>query len=228
MKNTLLKRYNSILENISNTKKTYNINSDVTLVAVTKYARMEVVNEFLSLELSSPLAESKAQNLRDRSYIVKNANWHFIGRIQKNKIKYIVGTASLIHSIDSIDILSHINEYSCSKNIKQDVLLQFNISNEVTKGGFYVKDYKRVYDASLEFSNINVLGFMGMATYTDDQEVIGKEFESLKIMHSNIKEIYKNELFNVLSMGMSSDYEIAIKEGSTMIRVGSTLFDNLI
>ena len=112
-KNTLLKRYNSIIENISNIKNSQNINYDITLVAVTKYSSIEVINDFLELKLPSPLAESKAQSLRDRSNIIKNVDWHFIGGVQKNKIKYIIGVASLIQSLDSIDTLLFIDEYYC-------------------------------------------------------------------------------------------------------------------
>lgn len=227
-KNILLKRYNSILENISNIKNIHNIDYDITLVAVTKYSSIEVVNDFLELKLQSPLAESKAQSLRDRSNVVKNVNWHFIGGVQKNKIKYITGVASLIHSLDAIDTLSFMDEYSKKHDMVQNVLLQFNISDESQKGGFAIKDYKMVYEKSLEFNNINVLGLMGMAKYTDELSVINKEFESLRVIYEDIKNAYGNEAFNILSMGMSSDYEIALKQGSNMIRIGSTLFENLI
>ncbi len=227
-KNILLKRYNSIIENISNIKNSHNINYDITLVAVTKYSSIEVINDFLELKLSTPLAESKAQSLRDRSNIIKNADWHFIGGVQKNKIKYITGVASLIQSLDSIDTLLFMDEYSKKNGIVQNVLLQFNISDESQKNGFAINAYKMVYDKSLELNNINVLGLMGMAKYTDDISVINKEFESLRVIYDNIKSEYRNEIFNTLSMGMSSDYEIAIKQGSNMVRIGSTLFEDLI
>ena len=227
-KKILFKRYNSIIENISNIKNSHHINYDITLVAVTKYSSIEVINDFLELKLPTPLAESKAQSLRDRSNIIKNADWHFIGGVQKNKIKYITGVASLIQSLDSIDTLLFMDEYSKKNGIVQNVLLQFNISDEPHKNGFAINDYKMVYDKSLDLNNINVLGLMGMAKYTDDISVINKEFESLKVIYDSIKSEYRNEIFNILSMGMSSDYEIAIKQGSNMVRIGSTLFEDLI
>ena len=146
----------------------------------------------------------------------------------KNKIKYITGVASLIQSLDSIDTLLFIDEYSKKNGIVQNVLLQFNISDESQKNGFAINDYKMVYDKSLKLNNINVLGLMGMAKYTDDISVINKEFESLKVIYDSIKSEYRNEIFNILSMGMSSDYEVAIKQGSNMVRIGSTLFEDLI
>ena len=225
----ILKRYNLIEDNINRVKEKYNINYDVSLVAVSKYSSIETIKEFLSLNIDLPLAESKAQSLRDRvgeiGKIKDNVKWHFIGRIQSNKVKYIVKYADLIQSVDSIEIAECINKEALKNNKIQNILLQFNISDEGQKGGFSGDDYIGVYENIIKMPNVSVKGLMAIGKDTEDTSVIEEEFERLNIIYKEINKKYNNAL-SILSMGMSSDYELAIKHGSNMVRIGSSFLGN--
>lgn len=221
----ILKRYNSILSSIYIIKKKYNINYDINIIAVSKYSSIETIKKFLSLNIDLPLAESKAQSLRDRAgeiaEIKDNVKWHFIGRIQSNKIKYIVKYADLIQSVDSIDTAEYINKEAYKNNKIQNILLQFNISTEEQKGGFSMESYINTYENIIKMPNISVKGFMAIGKDTEDTILIEEEFEKLNIIFKEINSKYSNPL-SILSMGMSSDYELAIKHGSNMVRIGSS------
>ena len=162
----IFQKYNNIKNNINRIKEKYNINYNIEIVAVSKYASLENIKEFLNLNLDLPLAESKAQSLRDRvgelEKFNKNLNikWHFIGRIQSNKIKYIVKFSDLIQSVDSVEIAELINKEAQKNNKIQNILLQFNISFENQKGGFNLSDYKNIYEQILKMKNIKIKGLM--------------------------------------------------------------------
>lgn len=225
----ILSRYNSIMENIEKIRQKYSISYDVNIAAVSKYSSLETIKEFLSLNIDLPLAESKAQSLRDRAgeiaEIKDNVKWHFIGRIQSNKVKYIVKYADLIQSVDSIETAQYISKEAQKNNKIQDILLQFNISDEEQKGGFDTNSYHNIYESISSMSNICIKGLMGIAMYSENSSVIEKEFEKLNIIYEEINSKYKNPL-SILSMGMSSDYELAIKHGSNMVRIGSSFLGN--
>ncbi|WP_028329697.1 YggS family pyridoxal phosphate-dependent enzyme [Brachyspira alvinipulli] len=225
----ILSRYNSIIENIERIKQKYSISYDISIAAVSKYSSLDTIKEFLSLNIDLPLAESKAQSLRDRAgeiaEIKDNVKWHFIGRIQSNKVKYIVKYADLIQSVDSIEIAQYISKEAQKNNKIQDILLQFNISDEEQKGGFDISNYHNIYENIIRMDNICVKGLMGIAMDSEDSLVIEKEFEKLNIIYEEINLKYKNPL-SILSMGMSSDYELAIKHGSNMVRIGSSFLGN--
>ena len=222
----IFQRYNEIKNNINLLKEKYNINYDIEIVAVSKYASLETIKEFLSLHLDLPLAESKAQSLRDRAGELenfKNIKWHFIGRIQSNKIKYIVKFADLIQSVDSIEIAEIINKEAEKNNKIQNILLQFNISAESQKGGFNLSDYKKVYQNILKLENIKIEGLMGVASNSEDSNLIENEFESLNKIYNEINFEFSKNQISILSIGMTSDYHLAIKHGANMIRIGSGL-----
>ena len=222
----IFQKYNEIKNNINLLKEKYNINYDIEIVAVSKYASLETIKEFLSLDLDLPLAESKAQSLRDRVGELenfKNIKWHFIGRIQSNKIKYIVKFADLIQSVDSIEIAEIINKEAEKNNKIQNILLQFNISAESQKGGFNLSDYKKVYQNILKLKNIKIKGLMGVASNSEDSNLIEKEFESLNKIYNEINFEFSKNKISILSIGMTSDYHLAIKHGANMIRIGSGL-----
>lgn len=228
----IFQKYNNIKNNINRIKEKYNINYNIEIVAVSKYASLENIKEFLNLNLDLPLAESKAQSLRDRvgelEKFNKNLNikWHFIGRIQSNKIKYIVKFSDLIQSVDSVEIAELINKEAQKNNKIQNILLQFNISFENQKGGFNLSDYKNIYEQILKMKNIKIKGLMGIASNSEEKNLIENEFEKLNKIFNDINlEFYKNKI-SILSMGMTSDYELAIKHGSNMIRIGSGLLGN--
>ena len=220
-RDTIKNKYDSIKENIDSLKEKYNINYDIDIVAVSKYSSIETIKEFLSLNINLPLGESKAQSLRDRAEELNknydNIIWHFIGRIQSNKVKYIVRYADLIQSVDSIEIAEYVNKEAIKNNKVQDILLQFNISNEEQKGGFNLADYNMVYDKIKNLSNVNIKGLMGISLKVDNDFEIEKEFESLNEVFLKLRD--KN--ISILSMGMTNDYHLAIKHGANMIRIGS-------
>lgn len=183
-----------------------------------------------------PLAESKAQSLRDRVGEITNFSndnikrdnikWHFIGRIQSNKVKYIVKFADLIQSVDSTEIAETINKEAEKNNKIQNILLQFNISNESQKGGFNLSYYKNVYENILKFKNIKIKGLMGVASNSDNSNLIENEFEKLNKIYNDINLEFVENKISILSIGMTSDYRLAIKHGSNMIRIGSGLFSD--
>lgn len=232
----IFQKYKDIKNNINILKEKYNINYNIEIVAVSKYASLETIKEFLSLNLNLPLAESKAQNLRDRVGEIKNFSneniergnikWHFIGRIQSNKVKYIVRFADLIQSVDSIEIAEIINKEAEKNNKIQNILMQFNISNESQKGGFNLFDYKKVYENILKLKNIKIKGLMGVASNSEDSNLIEKEFEKLNKIYNDINLEFSENKISILSIGMTSDYQIAIKHGSNMIRIGGGLFSD--
>lgn len=228
----IFQKYNNIKNNINRIKEKYNINYNIEIVAVSKYASLENIKEFLSLNLDLPLAESKAQSLRDRvgelEKFNKNLNikWHFIGRIQSNKIKYIVKFADLIQSVDSVEIAELINKEAQKNNKIQNILLQFNISFENQKGGFNLSDYKNIYEQILKMKNIKIKGLMGIASNSEEKNLIENEFEKLNKIFKDINLEFDKNKISILSMGMTSDYELAIKHGSNMIRIGSGLLGN--
>lgn len=224
-RNKILERYNEISNNINIAKQKYNIEYDINIIAVSKYSSIDTIKEFLSLDIYLPLGESKAQSLRDRAGEIaqfkNNVKWHFIGRIQSNKVKYIVRYADLIQSVDSIEIAECINKEALKNNKIQDILLQFNISDEDQKGGFNLNDYLDVYKNIIKMSNISIKGLMGIGKDSENSLLIEEEFEKLNTIYKSINNQYNNPL-SILSMGMSSDYELAIKHGSNMIRIGSS------
>lgn len=228
----IFQKYNNIKNNINRIKEKYNINYNIEIVAVSKYASLENIKEFLNLNLNLPLAESKAQSLRDRvgelEKFNKNLNikWHFIGRIQSNKIKYIVKFSDLIQSVDSVEIAELINKEAQKNNKIQNILLQFNISFENQKGGFNLSDYKNIYEQILKMKNIKIKGLMGIASNSEEKNLIENEFEKLNKIFNNINLEFDKNKISILSMGMTSDYELAIKHGSNMIRIGSGLLGN--
>lgn len=231
-KDLIFQKYNNIKNNINRIKEKYNINYNIEIVAVSKYASLENIKEFLNLNLDLPLAESKAQSLRDRvgelEKFNKNLNikWHFIGRIQSNKIKYIVRFADLIQSVDSVEIAELINKEAQKNNKIQNILLQFNISFENQKGGFNLSDYKNIYEQILKMKNIKIKGLMGIASNSEEKNLIENEFEKLNKIFNDINLEFDKNKISILSMGMTSDYELAIKHGSNMIRIGSGLLGN--
>ena len=228
----IFQKYNNIKNNINRIKEKYNINYNIEIVAVSKYSSLENIKEFLNLNLDLPLAESKAQSLRDRvgelEKFNKNLNikWHFIGRIQSNKIKYIVKFADLIQSVDSVEIAELINKEAQKNNKIQNILLQFNISFENQKGGFNLSDYKNIYEQILKMKNIKIKGLMGIASNSEEKNLIENEFEKLNKIFNDINLEFDKNKISILSMGMTSDYELAIKHGSNMIRIGSGLLGN--
>ena len=198
------------------------------LVAVSKFHPNEAIME--AYEAGQRIfGESKVQEMTQKyESLPKDIEWHFIGHLQTNKIKYMVPYVTLIHGIDSYKLLTEVNKQAAKVNRIIPCLLQMHIAQEETKFGFSFEECKEMLAAGewKELRNIRISGLMGMATNTDSTEQIDKEFRSLNTFFKEIKQIYFPEepTFKELSMGMSHDYHQAIDEGSTLVRVGSKIF----
>ena len=215
-----------INENLATIKKS--IPSHVTLVAVSKTKPNELIKEAYSSG-QRIFGENKAQELKNKAEVLpKDIEWHFIGHLQSNKVKYIAPYASLVHSIDSLKLLKEVNKQALKNKRIIDCLLQFHIATEESKFGLSLEEAAELLTSN-EFSslkNIRVVGVMGMASFINSEEQVRKEFASLKHIFTQLKNSFfqQNETFKTISMGMSGDYELAIEEGSTMVRVGSAIF----
>jgi len=196
------------------------IPEDVILVAVSKTkTRSEILEAYNAGQRI--FGENKVQELVKKSEeLPRDIQWHMIGHLQSNKVKYIAPFVNLIHGVDSLKLLKEINKRAEQNNRVIDCLLQVHIANESTKFGFGLEEIDLIITNVRQFKNINIKGLMGMATFTDDETQISNEFSSANEFFDKIK----NENINILSIGMSGDYQIAIKNGSTMIRVGSAIF----
>ncbi|WGS65556.1 YggS family pyridoxal phosphate-dependent enzyme [Marinitoga aeolica] len=197
--------------------------SDVLLVAVSKTFPVEYIKEAYNFGIKD-FAENKAQELRKKAEELKeyDIKWHFIGRIQTNKVKYIVPIAEYIHSVYREKEIAEIDKIAKKHNKIQKILIEMNISGEETKGGISENELEDLLEIAKKYDNVKVTGLMTMAPYTDDEEVIKKVFCGLK----EIKEKYVKNYPDLkeLSMGMSNDYHVAIQCGSTMLRIGSSIF----
>jgi PLP dependent protein len=204
------------------------ITKDVTLVAVSKFHPNESIME--AYEAGQRIfGESKVQEMTQKyETLPKDIEWHFIGHLQSNKIKYMAPYVTMIHAIDSLSLLKEIDKHAKKVNRTISCLLQIHIAKEETKFGFSFDECRTMLNEEewKKLDNIRICGVMGMATNCDDQKEIREEFNSLHTFFKEIKEEYfkDEESFKEISMGMSGDYEIAIEEGSTMVRVGSKIF----
>ncbi len=173
--------------------------------------------------------ENKVQELSSKyEALPKDIRWHHIGHLQTNKIKYITPFVHLIHSVDSFKVLKEINKRAKQNERSIDCLLQFKIAEEESKFGLNITEALEILSSSAytNMQHIRIVGVMGMATYTDNEQQVRDEFKKLKSMFDQLKERFfaDDAHFKEISMGMSGDYQIAIEEGSTMIRIGSLLF----
>jgi len=217
-----------INENLATIKNS--IPSHVTLVAVSKTKPNELIEEAYSSG-QRIFGENKAQELKNKAEVLpKDIEWHFIGHLQSNKVKYIAPYASLVHSIDSLKLLKEVNKQALKNKRIIDCLLQFHIATEETKFGLSLEEAEGLLTSN-EFSNlknIKIVGVMGMASFSNNEEQVRNEFIRLKHIFTQLNNNFfkQNQTFQTISMGMSGDYKIAIEEGSTMVRVGSAIFGN--
>lgn len=202
--------------------------ANVTLVAVSKFHPAEALKEAYDAG-QRVFGESRAQELTAKQKVLPgDIEWHFIGPLQSNKVKDIAPFIHTIHSIDSFRLLQEVNKQAAKNNRVIRVLLEIHVAQEDTKHGLTPDECRELLQNEQldELGNIQIVGLMGMATYTDDTALIEQEFHLLHELFSELKAIYfkGNDNFAVLSMGMSHDYPIAISQGSTMIRVGTSIF----
>lgn len=213
-----------IAQNLQKVKAT--LPTNVTLVAVSKTKPNSLILEAYNAG-QKIFGENKAQEMREKyDALPKDIDWHFIGHLQKNKIKYILPFVALIHSVDSMDLAEEINLKAQKINRIVPVLLQVHIAQEEHKFGFKLNEIFEIIPSLKKYQNIQIKGLMGMGTFTNDQIQLGKEFNSLQVLFNKIKMSYNEILptFDTLSMGMSNDYALAIQNGSNMVRIGSTIF----
>jgi PLP dependent protein len=216
----------TIAENLTRIKST--LPPGVKLAAVSKTHPVEDIVEAYSTGHRC-FAENKAQELSAKHPLLPaDIEWHFIGHLQTNKVKYIAPFVSVIHSVDSLRLLQVINAEALKSSRIIDCLLQFHIAGEETKFGLSYVEAMELLESKgyRSMQNIRIAGVMGMATFTDDQNQVRKEFRQLKSFFDRLKtDCFSDDPhFREISMGMSDDYQIAIEEGSTLVRVGSSIF----
>lgn len=201
------------------------LSKNVQLIAVSKTKPNADIMELYDLGHRA-FGENYVQELVDKAdQLPKDIVWHFIGHLQSNKVKYIAPFVHLIHGVDSEKLLQEVNKQAIKNNRIIDCLLQVHIASEETKFGFDAASIDELIQSGrlANYSHIRIKGLMGMASFSDDQEILTKEFVSLKTIFNQANTQLNNSL-DTLSMGMSSDYQLAVKLGSTMVRIGSLLF----
>ena len=214
--------------NIQNFRKIHTelTTKNVTLVAVSKTKPVEDINE-LYLFGQRDFGENYVQELVDKQAVLpKDINWHFIGHLQSNKVKYIAPFVYLIHGVDSLKLLQEINKQAIKNNRIINCLLQVYIAKEESKFGLDENELELIKQQLPMLNNIRICGLMGMASFTDNTQIVKTEFQYLQQLNQTIKTWLSPNIDNpnILSMGMSGDYLIAVECGSTMVRIGSLLF----
>lgn len=212
----------NIYENLKKIRK--EISKNVTLVAVSKTKPQEDILEAYSAG-QRIFGENKILEMSAKyEELPKDIEWHMIGHVQRNKVKYMASFVSLIHAVESENLLKEINKRALQNDRVIDCLLQIHIADEQTKFGFSYQEVEDLISSKVykKYENIRLVGFMGMATNTDDKDKVSLEFEMLNTFFCKMKDVDDN--FKILSMGMSGDYKIAMEKGSNMIRVGSYIF----
>ena len=215
-----------IKENLEKIRAT--LPKSVTLVAVSKTKPVSDLQEAYDAG-QRIFGENHALEMRDKHEVLpQDIQWHFIGHLQTNKIKYIIPFVTLIHSIDSANLLEAVNKEAAKHSRVVDCLLQFHIAMEETKFGLDMSEARQLLDsvAYKQMKSVRICGVMGMATFTDDMDEVRKEFKHLKEIFETLKKDYfaGQPQFKEISMGMSDDYPIAVEEGATLVRVGSKIF----
>ena len=199
------------------------ISDDVIVVAVSKTKPTDEIMKIYD-QGHIDFGENKVQELLIKEKeLPKNINWHMIGHLQRNKVRSIIPFVYLIHSVDSLRLINKINEEGKKINKEIKVLLQVKISDAVSKYGFNLFEIEKILNSKVldNHKYVKVVGLMGMATFSNNETIIEKEFNALQKIYDKYKNTHK---FKTLSMGMSGDYKIAIKNGSNMVRLGSVIF----
>ncbi|AOC97349.1 hypothetical protein BB050_04271 [Flavobacterium anhuiense] len=214
----------SIQSNLNTIKAT--LPEHVTLVAVSK--TKPVSDLMQAYEAGQRIfGENKIQEMTEKwEQMPKDIQWHMIGHVQSNKVKFMAPYVTLIHGVDSLKLLQEINKQALKNNRTIDCLLQIYIAEEESKFGLDENELNELLTSAefKELKNIRILGLMGMATFTEDQNQIKKEFTHLKSIFDSIQKSQDIKDFTIISMGMSGDYQLAIECGSTMVRIGSSIF----
>ena len=209
-----------IEKNLEKIKK--QVGDNVLVVAVSKTKSIDCIKRAYQTG-HRDFGENKVQEMTSKfNELPKDINWHMIGHIQTNKVKYLAPYVSLIHSLDSLRLAKEIDKQAVKNKRVIECLIQYRISSEETKFGLNENEVLEIIKLKDNFKGIKIIGLMGMASFVDDQNIIDNEFKKLKILFDKIK--LSNKKFKILSMGMTLDYNLAIKNGSNMIRIGSKIF----
>jgi len=211
---------NLIEKNLEKIKK--QVGDNVLVVAVSKTKSIDCIKRAYQTG-HRDFGENKVQEMTSKfNQLPKDINWHMIGHIQTNKVKYLAPYVSLIHSLDSLRLAKEIDKQAVKNKRVIECLIQYRISSEETKFGLNENEVLEIIELKDNFKGIKIIGLMGMASFVDDQNIIDNEFKKLKILFDKIK--LSNKKFKIISMGMTLDYNLAIKNGSNMIRIGSKIF----
>lgn len=205
----------------SEIQKGNNLGEPVTLVGATKTIDSDTINFAISSGLKT-VAENKAQEFRDKFDFVKGADYQFIGHLQSNKVKYVVGKASVIQSVDCFEIAEVIGKEAKKRNVVQDILAEINVGGELSKSGFNPENAIDCVKKLSAINDVRVVGLMAMLPKSDDEELLSSLTEKMRSLYDALKR--EGLPFRHLSVGMSEDYKVAIKHGSNMIRIGSAIF----
>lgn len=198
---------------------------EVILIGVTKTYEPEIINASIEIGITD-IAENRVQEISKKfDYVIHNVRWHLIGHLQTNKVKYIIDKVDLIHSVDSVKLAEEIQSRASRIEKIQDVLIQVNVANEIQKYGIPKTELPELLEALSHMSNIRVCGLMNIAPLADDPELLRIDFREMKKLFDSLSSYsYTNVMPLYLSMGMSGDYEIALEEGSNMIRIGTKIY----
>ncbi|HRE42198.1 MAG TPA: YggS family pyridoxal phosphate-dependent enzyme [Ignavibacteria bacterium] len=199
--------------------------NDLTLIAVSKTFPSSDIKRLFDFG-HKDFGENKVQELIQKNLELKNPdiNWHLIGHLQTNKVKYIIDFVHLIHSVDSLKLALEIQKRASAISKVKNILVQVNISNEISKSGVNPSELKKLVKEISYFENIKVIGLMTIGSLTNERNIIRKNFKDMKNLYDEL--LIDNSDFKYLSMGMSSDFDIAIEEGANMLRIGSSIFGN--
>ena len=199
--------------------------SEVTLIAVSKTKPVEMLEEAYGIGIRE-FGENKVQEMMDKYEVMpKDIHWHMIGHLQRNKVKYLMGKAALIHSVDSLRLAEEISAQSVKHEVTTDILIEVNIAGEETKFGTDREEAIALVEAAAKLPNIHICGLMTIAPFVENSEDNREYFQQIRQLSVDIKEKnIDNVDMRILSMGMTGDYEVAIEEGATMVRVGTGIF----
>lgn len=215
-----------VMEGIEESKLISPFKRNVELIAVSKTHSIQMIKEVRDLGIKN-FGENKVQELTGKIEEIQDVNFHLIGNLQTNKVKYIYDKVKLIQSLDRIKLAKEINKRALKDEIKINCLVQINIGDEDSKFGIKYNETEDFIYQLQDFENLNILGLMAIAPHTSDEALLRKCFEKMNNMFENLKSMrYSNVDMKYLSMGMSNDYKIAIEEGSNMVRIGSKIFGN--
>ena len=227
-KEVVEKNYKQILENIDLVKKRFGIARDIKVVAVSKTHPVEAIKYAIEAGIRD-FGENYAQELKTKYELLKQIsdvqpNWHFIGHLQTNKVKYIIPFVKLIHSVDSVHLANEINRQAEKHNRVVDVLVQVNTSGEESKFGCEPEEALPLIDQIGQLPNLRVIGLMTIGSFSTDENTIRKEFRLLRSIFEEAKQKFPELPLTELSMGMTNDYMIAVEEGATILRIGTAIF----